>query len=131
MNSKTYHNLLTLRVFVSFLGEREQAGWWSSSFLSNSSDAFLSPVFPKTVSVAKVNGAAIAAQLVHDEHIGRGNVYHLFRLPEIIEHNLSQLLFEDTPVLELVASEEKARTGLKMLSAESTTLFASRPQKQN
>jgi hypothetical protein len=37
--------LLRLRFAVAFLGEREQAGWWRSSFLSPNARAFLEPVF--------------------------------------------------------------------------------------
>jgi hypothetical protein len=35
-----------------------------------------------------------AAALVHDERIGVGNVYHLFRLPEEMEQAIHQLLHE-------------------------------------
>lgn len=114
-------NIVELRVCVGFLGEKEQACWWPSSFLSRSGGAFLAPIFPKTSALAQVNGASGAAQLAHDEHIGVGDVYHLFRLPENIEQDISQFLVEGTSVLELIVSEEAAQAGLEQLSAGYTT----------
>ena len=110
-------NMARLRTCVAFMGEKEQANWWSSNFLSRSGEAFLIPVFPKTVALARVNGASGAAQVSHDEHIGIGDVYHLFRLPENIEHDISQLLAKDITILGLIASEETAQAGLQELSA--------------
>ncbi len=118
MNEVFIGNLIRLRVMVAFLGEKDQANWWSSSFLSRSGEAFLSPVFPKTAALARVNGASGAAQVSHDEHIGIGDVYHLFRLPENIEHDISQLLSKDASVLELIASEEAAQASLQELSGD-------------
>lgn len=118
MNEVFIGNLIRLRVMVAFLGEKDQANWWSSSFLSRSGEAFLSPVFPKTAALARVNGASGAAQVSHDEHIGIGDVYHLFRLPENIEHDISQLLAKDASVLELIASEETAQASLQELSGD-------------
>jgi hypothetical protein len=37
-----------------------------------------------------------AARRLHDEHIGVGNVFHLFRLPEEIELELHKLIEEQT-----------------------------------
>gem|GEM_PF-158900 len=114
-------DILMLRVAVAFLGEKEQTNWWSSSFLSKSGETFLSPAFPKTAALARVNGASAAAQIVHDEHIGIGDVYHLFRLPENIEHEISQLLAKDGSVLEFITSTQTAKTGLQELSNGETT----------
>ena len=106
---------------MAFIGEKERAGWWPSSFLSRSGDAFLTPVFPKTAVLARVNGACGAAQIVHDEYIGTGNVYHLFRLPENLEQAISEALISDATVLDLIASEETARAGLEALAAGGNT----------
>ena len=114
-------NLVKLRTCVAFMGEKEQANWWPSSFLSRSGEAFLTPVFPKTAALARVNGASGAAQVSHDEHIGIGDVYHLFRLPENIEHDISQLLAKDASVLELITSEETAQASLQELSGDQST----------
>ena len=121
MKLDVLQSLVNLRVMVAFQGEKEQGCWWPSSFLSSSGEAFLTPVFPKTAVLARVNGASGAAQVVHDEHIGIGDVYHLFRLPENIERDISQLLPKDASVLKLIASEETAQTGLQELSGDQST----------
>jgi hypothetical protein len=121
VNQDLIQNIARLRACVAFLGEKEQENWWPSSFLSGSGEAFLTPVFPKTATLARVNGASGAAQISHDEHIGIGDVYHLFRLPENIEHDISQLLVKDVSILELIESEETAQACLEELSAGEST----------
>ena len=118
MNQELIQNIAQLRACVAFLGEKEQANWWPSSFLSRSGEAFLAPVFPKTAGAARINGASMAAQRAHDEYIGVGDVFHLFRLPENIEQELSQLLTQDTSVLDVTASDESAREALQTLAAD-------------
>lgn len=80
--------LATLRAVVGYLGEQGQYAWWPSSFFSSASSAFLNPIFPRLPNQARLTGVARAAQLVHDERIGIGRVYHLFRLPEDVEQSL-------------------------------------------
>lgn len=92
MNGKLLETLVTLRTVVGFLGEREQYGWWQSAFFAPGSQVFLLPVFSRTPLLAQVNGATQAAALIHDERIGVGNVYHLFRLPEEMEQRLQHVL---------------------------------------
>ena len=121
MSREIIKSLVKLRTCVGFMGEKEQASWWSSSFFSSSGGTFLSPVFPKTSTLARVNGASGAARLVHDEHIGVGDVYHLFRLPEKMELDISQLLAKDFTVLELITSVEVAQAALTELSAGENT----------
>lgn len=87
-------NIATLRMVVGYLGEREQCGWWQSSFLSASSQAFLAPLFARTQLQAQCNGVTGAASLVHDARIGVGNVYHLFRLPEGMEQGIHRELHD-------------------------------------
>ena len=116
MNPDLLRTITDLRICVAFLGEKSQKNWWSSDFLSPSGEAFLTPVFPKTAALARVNGASGAAQLAHDDHIGIGDVYHLFRLPESTEHDISALLAKDVSALKLFSSETTAQEGLKELS---------------
>ena len=62
-------------------------------FFSGSSEAFLSPVFGKTLFSAQYYGIKEAATRVHDQHIGiEKDVFHLFRLPEMVEIALHGLL---------------------------------------
>lgn len=106
--------ILRLRILVGFLGESNQYGFWSSSFFSGNSNTFLSPVFTKTQFVARVNGATKAASLLHDQRIGLGNVYHLFRLPEGIEQLLHHnLIDQKEDISKFIESEEGALEHLK------------------
>lgn len=70
-----------LRVLVGYLGERGQANWWGSEFFSATASAFLAPIFNRSLFLAQYQGATAAAAKAHDEAIGVGRIYHLFRLP--------------------------------------------------
>ena len=70
-----------LRVLIGYLGEKGQANWWSSEFFSATAAAFLAPIFNRSLFLAQYQGATAAAAKVHDEAIGVGRTYHLFRLP--------------------------------------------------
>lgn len=83
--------LALLRVAVGLLGEQATPRWWTSSFCNNNGRAFLAPIFPRTYIHAQYQGVVSAAALVHDERIGVGNVFHLFRLPEVIEQALQAI----------------------------------------
>ena len=86
-------NITTIRLCVGFLGEVGLYSWWTSSFFSATSTAFLTPVFSKTGFFAQYYGVKEAATIVHDEHIGVGkSVFHLFRLPEMHEIEMHNLL---------------------------------------
>lgn len=118
MNSELNLSIAKLRACVAFLGEKDQANWWSSSFLSRTGGVFLSPVFPKTAALARINGASSAARVLHDEHIGIGDVYHLFRLPENVEHEISLMFSKNASVLAFITTEESALACLQELSGD-------------
>jgi len=105
MEAKQLQMLAELRMVIGYLGEREQNGWWQSSFFTQGSDAFLSPLFGRTQILAQCNGVTQAAAIKHDELIGVGNVYHLFRLPEDMEQNIHKALHEIKPNKILVSKE--------------------------
>lgn len=93
MDKTILKDIAMLRLCIGFLGESQQYGWWSSAFFSTTSTAFLLPVFSKTSFSAQYYGVKEAATVVHDEHIGIGkDVFHLFRLPEMHEIELHNLL---------------------------------------
>ena len=97
--------LLELRLLIAFLGERSQFAWWASSFFDNTSKPFLEPVFGKTAKLTQYHGAVEAARRVHDEHIGVGEVFHLFRMPEENEEDLHAAMREipqDAAILEAI-----------------------------
>ena len=70
-----------IRILVSYLGEKGQANWWGSAFFSSTATAFLAPIFNRSLFLAQYQGTTAAAAKVHDEAIGVGRIYHLFRLP--------------------------------------------------
>jgi len=110
--------IVELRLLVGFLGEKSQNNWWASNFISPSSEAFLSPVFARTTLLSQYHGLCEAALLVHDDHIGIGSNYHLYRLPDSVEHSAAKTL-EDGIFKEHLkshlTSRESALTRLKEL----------------
>jgi hypothetical protein len=95
MNAKLIHHIIGLRLAVGVLGEHGQAAWWPSMFLGQHANAFLSPIFGSKTRMAQYHGVTEAACRVHDERIGVGRVFHLFRLPETIEQRMSTAFQED------------------------------------
>ncbi len=83
--------LTLLRIAVGLLGEKANPKWWTSAFCSNNGNAFLEPIFPRTYLNAQYQGVVSAAALVHDDRIGVGEVFHLFRLPEDLEQSLHSM----------------------------------------
>lgn len=109
------HDVSRLRVLVGYLGERQQSAWWPSSFLDRMSEAFLTPVFGYAAANARVVGVTEAARRVHDDAIGVGRAFHLFRLPETLEQELHRTLAESKDAA--VESTEAALEELKTLSS--------------
>jgi hypothetical protein len=83
-----------LRVLIGYIGEKGQANWWSSEFFSATAAAFLAPIFNRSLFLAQYQGATAAAAKVHDEAIGVGSTYHLFRLPIGLEQASADALNE-------------------------------------
>jgi len=111
MKQKKIMDIAKLRLAVGFLGEAHQKNWWVSNFFSSHSMSFLNPVFTKTSFLARYYGVKEAATRVHDDHIGIGKgVYHLFRLPEMIEIDLHEFIAKQTgnENFELITSDPKA-----------------------
>jgi hypothetical protein len=91
-NDGTFMQIVSLRLAVGLLGEREAAGWWASSFMSPTSTAFLAPAFGSRVLQARYQGVVEAARRLHDERIGVGRAFHPFRLPEVMEQRLFEVV---------------------------------------
>ena len=115
MTTKLPKPITKLRLCVGYLGEKDQFGWWQSSFFTKGSSAFLSPLFSRTQILAQCNGVTRAAALIHDESIGVGHVYHLFRLPEDMEQGIHQALLDDDveKVVQSVVNPDAALDYLK------------------
>ncbi len=90
MNDSTKTSLLFLRIVVGILGEKAHYGWWPTSFFEPTSALFLEPSFAKTRNLTQYHGVLEAARRLHDEHLNVGS-YHLFRLPEELEHSLHDM----------------------------------------
>ena len=82
----------TVRVLVGVLGELGEPPWWRTRYLSDTGLRFLERIYPRTAFAAGVRGCGIAARGVHDESIGRGKVFHLFRLPRSFENDIENEL---------------------------------------
>lgn len=113
-----------LRILVGYLGEKSQYDWWPTEFYAETSEAFLGPVFSKTASLARYHGVLEAARRLHDEHIGVGRVFHLFRFPAIVEQEIHEELINngfDAAIHLNLASPESACTALSSLTNSSTS----------
>jgi hypothetical protein len=92
--------LLELRTIVLALGESTNFGWWKSQFLSPTGLSFLERMYPHTHFAEAVRSAQLGAQEVHDANIGKGQVFHLFRLSPTTEWELEHALAEQGTTLE-------------------------------
>jgi len=110
------HDISRLRVLVGYLGEREQSHWWSSSFLGRTSGVFLAPVFANAAGNTRLIGVTEAARRVHDEAIGVGRAFHLFRLPQTLERELHRTISAAADVSD-IDSVDEALDELKELSS--------------
>src|SRR5262245_1331459 len=117
MKEKIIDRYLHLRLLVGYLGEAPHFGWWQTTLLQPTSRPFLDPVFARTSKLAQYHGVREAARRLHDEHIGLGRVFHLFRLPEEIERDLHRRVEEQTGVESLFGSLATKETALSALAA--------------
>lgn len=114
-------DIAKLRIAVGYLGERERLGWWQSSFFTDWSKSFLSPIFSRTQLLAQYAGVIQAAALIHDERIGIGRVYHLFRLPEVVEQGLRQMVLRPEfgdEIAAHISGQESVQSFLNLQAAE-------------
>ncbi len=119
MNKQAKHLIAELRLLIGFLGEKGQFNWWESNFLSSSSTAYLMPTYPRTILLAQYHGVSEAALAVHDRFIGTGINYHLYRLPDSIEREVSavvQELSSSEPLGIALSSQETALNRLAELA---------------
>jgi hypothetical protein len=113
--------IVSLRLAVGVLGERDAAGWWRSGFMISTSSAFLTPVFGSKVLQARYQGVIESARRVHDEHIGVGRVFHPFRLPEAMEQRLFDAVQSGGEELtDAISSAGTARSTLEGLASKAS-----------
>jgi hypothetical protein len=108
--------IIGLRLAVGLLGEQEQRGWWPSMFLGRHAHAFLNPIFGSKTRMAQYHGVTEAACRVHDESIGVGRLFHLFRLPEPIEQLMSSAFQEGNVPEEITRCLDSTEAAKGMLA---------------
>ena len=116
-----------LRVLVGYLGEKGQANWWGSEFFSPSATAFLAPIFNRSLFLAQYQGSSNAAAKVHDEAIGVGRIYHLFRLPIGLEQASADAINDavfSKSLQESIANRDKAMHRLNALATKAASVSA-------
>jgi hypothetical protein len=92
-------DICRLRVVVAFLGEREEAGWWNTGFLTPAGRQFLAYNFQRHPLLAGFTATCAAAKRLHDERIGQRNTHHLFRLPSETEAEVHRAAAADRDLL--------------------------------
>lgn len=80
-----------LRALVLALGESTAPAWWKTEFMNETGLRFLERIYPRTSFQAAIHAAGKAASDAHDRAVGRVGVYHLFRLPESLETEISRM----------------------------------------
>ncbi|TCU21809.1 hypothetical protein EV130_110153 [Rhizobium azibense] len=116
-------DLLHVRLLVGYLGEADQYGWWKTNFYQAASQHFLEPIFPRTSHLARYHGVVEAARRVHDESLSVGS-YHLFRLPEELEHDLYALMTSDAhkgPLGTISQGKDSALSALRSHASDTAT----------
>lgn len=129
MRATQLETLVKIRAIVGYLGEREHFAWWQSAFFGAASRTFLAPIFAKTQLLAQVTGVTQAAARIHDERIGVGQVYHLFRLPEHTEQAIHRLFMDAKFSVEITSLTTNQDVALQFLRqhAEPATVPAIGP----
>jgi len=115
---KILDQLFTLRKSVSFLGEKEHFSWWQTNILNSVGLKFMQTNYPRTARNAALEAVGLAATKEHDEKIGLGRVYHLFRLPHELQESLHQLSLEREKDISFPSSKDEAIEDLKSISNE-------------
>jgi hypothetical protein len=127
MDAKLIRQIVGLRVAVGFLGEQVQAALWPSMFLGRHAHAFLNPIFGSKTRMAQYHGVTEAACRVHDERIGVGRVFHLFRLPEAIEQLTFSAFQEGSVPEEVMRSFDSTEAAKGILAALAKGLAEVKP----
>ena len=115
--------LLELRILVLALSESHPAAWCKSQFLSYTGLSFLERIYPRSTFAAAVRSAGRAAQAIHDANVGRGDVFHLFRLSRELERQIDAALTEQSQALQtqyhpLLMNREQLLEALEPLAGD-------------
>lgn len=94
-DSEELVEIVKLRLAVGLLGEKDHGNWWSSLWATPNATAFLAPIYGARTNTSKYHGLVEAARRVHDNRIGVGRAFHLFRLPEALERRIHDAVVKD------------------------------------
>lgn len=113
-SGRMYHLLTRMRCTVAYLGEREHAAWWDTGFLIPTGLRYAEINFPRSSLTAAGVSASEAARRLHDDRIGRGGVFHLFRLPPAIEEAVHHTMLhgDQKPIKRMIADRQAALDAL-------------------
>ena len=88
-------DIIRLRIAVGLLGEKDHCNWWPSLWFTSNAVAFLAPIYGARTDLTRYQGVVETARVVHDNRIGVGQAFHLFRLPETLERRLHGAVVRD------------------------------------
>ena len=109
-------DFIRLRGLIGFLGSKGCFGWWDCDFMSETGANYLRYIYPRSVTLASLRATVDAAQRFHDQSIGRGDVFHLFRLPSDTESDLLENLKRDGSLYSAFKNREAAMLELNRVS---------------
>lgn len=118
--------IVRLRLAVGLLGEKEHGNWWGSMWLTQNASAFLSPVYGDRLAPARYHGVVESARRIHDDRIGVGQAFHLFRLPEGLERALHEAVVMERAGASL-AENTSAGSAAEVLADFSPTALETNP----
>jgi hypothetical protein len=112
--------IVRIRMAIGLLGEKGNANWWPSLWCGPSATAFLSPIYGERTDAARYHGVVEAARRVHDNRIGVGRAFHLFRLPETLERRLHDAVTQHDAISTMgaIATKEDAEALLYDIAGE-------------
>lgn len=114
--------VLSVRVLVLTLGEAQHANWWRSEFLSSTGLSFFARLYPRSTYAQAIMATSRAALELHDSSIGKGSIFHLFRLSSDMEIGINEFLFQNSKELEKEISmlSDNQDKLLSLLSSQAT-----------
>jgi hypothetical protein len=109
-----------LRALVLGIGESNRPPFWKTEFFNETGFRFLERIYPRTFFKAAIYSAGKGACEIHDRAVGRVGIYHLFRLPELLELDIHRIILNSYDEFPLhlrsnLGSFEKLMTMLKEL----------------
>jgi len=100
-HKEVLQRLLTIRTIIAALGEHPPAPWWRTQFLTDAGLRATARIFPRTAVAAAILSVCEAARRDHDNKVGVGRRYHLFRLPTEWEDGVASTLTRQESQAEL------------------------------